>query len=458
MGAADTRGARVVSIDTLRRTIADLMPEVLDDLRSLVRIPSIAFPGYPEAPVHEAAARTAELARRAGFADVTMPEVPWGYPPVVGEIAGPPGSPTVVLYAHYDVQPAPPEQGWSADPWTPVTRPDGRIAGRGAADDKSGIAIHLATVRALGGRPPCTVRLIVEGMEETTSNLESFVQANPSMFEAEAFVVADMGNLEVGSPALTTTLRGEVSCIVTVRTLTHALHSGVFGGPAPDALMAMSRLLASLHDDAGDVAVDGLQVAEPFDGDVPEAGFRAMADVVDGSRLIGSGTIGQRLWCRPSISAIGLDATPIDRSSNVLVDTARAKLSMRIAPGSEPDVELEALERHLVAHVPWGARVEVERVKAARPFRCATDGPVGRAARTALREAFGRPPVDVGSGGTIPLLHALQAVSPDAEFILWGAEDMARSRIHASDESVDPEEIERLVLAQALFLRELADA
>jgi acetylornithine deacetylase/succinyl-diaminopimelate desuccinylase-like protein len=444
-----------VETETLRRTIAQMMPEVLDELGSLVRIPSISFPGYPEEPVRAMAERTTALARDAGFADAALREVPWGYPPVMGEIEGPAGSPTVVLYAHYDVQPAPAEQGWETDPWTPVTKDDGRIYGRGAADDKSGIAIHLATMRSFGGRPPCTVRLIVEGMEETESNLEAYVEADPEPFRADAFVVADMGNLEVGEPTLTTTLRGEVSCIVTVSTLQHPLHSGAFGGPVPDAMMALARLLATLHDDAGTVTVEGVSRARWSGAEWPEPGFRAAADLLEATELIGSGTIGSRLWSEPSISAIGIDTTSVEGSSNVLLPSARAKLSMRIVPGSDPERELAALVRHVEAHVPWGATVAVERVKAAPPFRCGSGGPAFDAARQALQEAFGVPPGEAGSGGSIPLLQTLQHVSPDAEFILWGAEDL-RSRIHASDESVDPAEIERMIVAQAVFLGDLS--
>lgn len=449
------KGKQRMDTESLRSIVAGLMPDLLEELGSLVRIPSVAFPGYPEAPVLEAAERTVELARHAGFADAALQPVPWGYPPVVGEISGPEGSPTVVLYAHYDVQPAPPEQGWTTDPWLPVVRSDGRLGGRGAADDKSGIAMHLATIRAFGGRPPCTVRLVVEGMEETTSNLEAFVEGRPDLFGADVFVVADMGNLDVGVPTLTTTLRGEVSCVVTLSTLEHPLHSGVFGGPAPDAMIALARLLATLHDEHGDVAVEGVTRAGLSSGDVSEVDFRAMADLPDDTALIGTGPVGSRLWSSPSVSAIGIDSTTIEGSSNVLLPSARAKLSMRIVPGAEPRAELDALERHLRTRAPWGAAVEVERVKTAPGFRCATDGPTFAAARNALRAAFGRPSVDAGSGGSIPLLDSLRTVSPRAEFILWGAEDMARSRIHASDESVDPSEIERMVLAQALLLLDL---
>ncbi len=443
--------------DRLRRAIVAGMPATLEGLASLVRIPSIAFPGYPPEPMHQAARRTVELARSAGFLDAGVRDVPSGYPPVIGEIAGPAGSPVVVLYGHYDVQPAPASQGWTTDPWTPSVRDDGRLSGRGSADDKAGIAIHLTAARAFEGRPPCTLRLVVDGMEETEGNLEAFVAANPSLFAADVFVVADMGNLEVGVPTLTTTLRGEASCVVTVATLEHPLHSGVFGGAAPDAAIALVKLLATLHDDRGDVAVEGLHRSDPPSGDLPEADLRTMADLLDDTQVTGSTSVGATLWSHPSISAIGFDTTTIEGSSNVLHASARAKLSMRIAPGSDPEAELDVLERHLVLRAPWGARVDVERVKRAPAFRCDTGGPAHAAARAALEDAFGRPAVEAGSGGSIPLLDALRAASPDAEFILWGAEDMAGSRIHASDESVDPGEIERVALAETLLLARLGE-
>ncbi len=373
-----------------------------------------------------------------------------------GVLEGPSGSPTVVLYAHYDVQPAPTEQGWSSDPWTATRKDDGRIYGRGAADDKGGIAIHLGTLSYFDG-PPCTVKLIVEGMEEANSNLEAFVSTHPDLFDCDLFIVCDMGNLAVGEPTLTTTLRGDVACVVTLRTLEHPLHSGVFGGPTPDAMMSLAKLLSTLQDADGNVAVEGVTSFD-WDGmDFSERDLRAGADMVDGVEVIGTGSVGSRLWSHPSVSAIGIDVTPIDGSSNVLLPAVRAKLSMRIVPGSDPARELDALVRHLETHAPWGATVEVERTKEAPPFRCETDGPGYAAARRAMEEAFGAPPGEAGSGGSIPLLRTLQEAAPDAEFILWGPEDVAKSRIHASDESVDPAEIERMIVAQIRLLQHLAD-
>jgi acetylornithine deacetylase/succinyl-diaminopimelate desuccinylase-like protein len=440
----------------IRSRAAGLMPELLADLERLVGIPSVAFPGYPPEPVHQMANEALQLFREAGFADVALQQVPTGYPPVYGEVPGPDGAPTVVLYAHYDVQPAPPGQGWTSDPWTATRKPDGRLYGRGAADDKGGLAIHLGTLRLFDGKPPCTVRLILEGMEETDSNLEAFVRANPELFACDLFVVCDMGNLRVGEPTLTTTLRGEVVCVVTVRTLAHPLHSGEFGGPAPDAMMALARLLASLHDEEGNLAVAGVSSFAWDGADISAEEFRAHADLLAGVGLTGSGPVGERLWSRPSVSAIGVDMTSIAGSSNVLVPEARAKLSMRIVPGSDPERELDALVRHLESHAPWGAQVEVERVDAVPGFRCATGGPGYAAARRALEEAYGKPPGEAGSGGSIPLLETLKQVAPNAEFILWGPEDLAAARIHASDESVDPSEIERMILAQAFLLQQLA--
>jgi acetylornithine deacetylase/succinyl-diaminopimelate desuccinylase-like protein len=440
----------------LRSKAAAMMPELLADLERLVAIPSVAFPGYPPGPVAQMADETLRLFREAGFANAELQEVPTGYPPVYGEIPGPDGAPTVMLYAHYDVQPAPLEQGWTSDPWTATPKPDGRIYGRGAADDKGGLMVHLGTLRVFDGKPPCTLKLILEGMEETDSNLEAFVQANPELFACDLFIVCDMGNLRVGDPTLTTSLRGDVVCVVTVRTLAHPLHSGEFGGAAPDAMMALARLLASLHDEEGNVAVQGVSSFAWDGADLSAEDFRAGADLLAGVQLTGSGPVGARLWSRPSVSAIGIDMTSVAGSSNVLVPEARAKLSMRIVPGSDPQRELDALVHHLETHAPWGAQVEVERVDAAPPFRCPTGGPGYAAARQALEEAYGKPAGEAGSGGSIPLLQTLQQAAPNAEFILLGPEDRAGARIHASDESVDPSEIERMILAQAFLLQRLA--
>ena len=447
-----------MDVEEIVKRASDAMPGLIRDLEELVAIPSIAFPGYPAEPVERMGRVTLDLFQKAGFRDAQLMDVPSGYPPIYAELPGPEGSPVVMLYAHYDVQPAPQEQGWHSDPWASTRKDDGRIYGRGTADDISGLIAHLGTMRVFEGQPPCTVKLILEGMEETESNLEAFVEAHPELFDCDVFVVCDVGNLRVGEPAFTTALRGDVACIVTVRTLQHSLHSGVFGGPTPDAMMALARLLATLHDDNGDVAVEGVTTGSWSGEQFSEKDLRFSADILEGVVLTGTGPVGDRLWAHPSINAIGLDMTSIAGSSNVLIPEASAKLSMRIVPGTDPVKELDALVAHLQSRAPWGAQVEVQRTKEAPPFQCDTSGPGYAAAGWAMEQAFGKPVGEAGSGASIPLLRTLQQASPRAEFILLGAEDMAAARIHASDESVDPSEIEKLVVTQALLLQRLAES
>jgi acetylornithine deacetylase/succinyl-diaminopimelate desuccinylase-like protein len=267
-----------------------------------------------------------------------------------------------------------------------------------------------------------------------------------------------MGNVHVGEPALTTALRGDVACTVTVSTLQTAVHSGLFGGAAPDALIALIRILSTLHTPDGDVAVPGLHSAEWPGTDFPEGDFRAAAGVLDGVDLTGTGTVASRLWSKPSVTAIGLDAPATATAANVLIPTATAKLSMRVVPGCDPDRELDLLMEHLKANAPGNVKVEVKPVKVGHPFQVAMNGPVLDAARSAMSEAFGKQASVIGSGGSIPLVASLKKAAPAAAVILWGAEDLARARIHAPNESVDPREIERIIDAQVLMLSRLANS
>src|SRR6478609_1863565 len=441
----------------LTQRVAGLMPDLIEELAALVAIPSVAFPGFPAEPVHRMSQAVVDLLRRSGADNARLLEIPDGYPAVWAEIPAPAGAPTVLLYAHYDVQPAPPEQGWDSDPFVATTKPDGRIYGRGAADDKSGLIIHAGALQALRGDIPVGVKILIEGEEETVSHLEDFVDANPEMFDCDAFVIADMGNQAVGRPALTTALRGEVSCTVRVRTLKFPVHSGVFGGAAPDALVALIKMLATLHDDTGDTIVPGVATGVWPGADVDEQVYRESSGVLPGVELIGSGTLASRLWAKPSATVIGIDAPTVQAASNVLIPEATAKISMRIAPGADADHELELLVAHLESVVPWHAEVEVTPLKAGWPFAVDMSGPTVRAAEQGLTEAFGTPVETIGSGGSIPLINSLKNACPRADVILWGAEDTALSRIHASNESVDPIEIERLVVAQALLLQRLTE-
>ena len=435
---------------------AALMPEVIERLEALVRIPSVAFPGFDPAPVHEMGRAVVDLFEAAGAAGVSLVDVPDGYPCVFADLPGPEGSPTVLLYAHYDVQPAPESQEWTSSPFEPVTKDDGRIYGRGAADDKSGLVIHYATLKLLGADRPCRVKILVEGEEETISHLEAFVEANPDMFAADAYVIADIGPQAPGRPGLTTALRGDVACTVTVRTLANPVHSGEFGGAAPDALTAMIRILDTLHDENGDTVIPGVDSGAWDGAEMDEDVYRAGSAILPGVEFLGTGSLSDRIWAKPSVTVLGMDLPNTAEASNVLLNQVKAKLSMRIIPGSDGDAQLEALMSHLRAQRPWNCEVVVEKVKVGHPFAVDESHPAIVAAEDALREAYGAEVEAIGSGASIPLVASFKKIAPDAAIVLWGAEDTAQARIHASDESVDPKEIERMIVAQTLFIREFA--
>jgi len=431
------------------------MPGVVDDLKRLVAIPSCAFPGFPAEPVHAMAAATVELLQRSGVANARTVDVPGGYPMVYGEVLRSPELPTVLLYAHYDVQPAPLEQGWTVDPWQPVER-DGRLYGRGAADDKSGIAMHAATLQSFGESLPVNVKLVIEGEEETDSHLEDFALANPDFFAADVCIIADGGNDQVGHPLVCTALRGVASCNVEVRTLEQAVHSGMYGGAVPDALLALIRILATLHDDNGNTVVPDL-MSGPWEGaELDEAQVRVMASVRPGVGLVGEGSVNSRLVSKPSATVIGIDAPSVDGAVNALIPVARATISLRIPPGADPETEMSKLIAHLRDVAPWGVELTIEEGRHGAAFSTPSDGPALTAALTAMEAAYGVPAGVTGSGGSIPLLNTLQQLNPKAEFIVWGAEDAAQANIHSADESVDLAELEHAALAQAIFLRRLA--
>jgi acetylornithine deacetylase/succinyl-diaminopimelate desuccinylase-like protein len=445
--------------DELEAAVTRGMPRAIEDLSRLIRIPSIAFPGFDDAPVRASAQATAEILEAAGFDGVRLLELPdgVGHPAVFGERAGPPGSATVLLYAHHDVQPEGPHEEWTSPPFEPEVR-DGRLFGRGSADDKSGIVIHAEALRAWGAQPPVSLKVLIEGEEEaSTEHLPYLIDGHRDLLAADVIGVADGGNWRTGIPALETSIRGVVDCRVTVRVLDLAVHSGSNGGPIPDALSSLARILASLHDDDGNVAIRGL-VHMPWEGvQVSEEEIRADARLRPGVRLIGEGPIAERLWSKPAVSVLGIDAPRVREASNQLVPVASAKVSLRIAPGEEPEHALDLLASHLVEHAPWGVEVEVDRGEAGRGMRIASDGPAFAAMQRAMRRAYGRDAVLSGSGGSVPLVPVLARALPWAEILVYGASD-EQSQYHSIDESVHLGDLERSILAEAALFAELATA
>lgn len=437
----------------LRTRIAAELPGVLDDLARLVAIPSISAQPEHADEVRASAEAVAALFRGAGCPDVRVVEA-GGQPAVVGHYPAPEGRPTVCLYAHHDVQPTGPVEEWSSDPFA-VTERDGRLYARGVADDKAGIAVHLAALRAFDGRPPVGVTIFVEGEEELGSpTMPAFLDAYGDELRTDAFVICDSGNWEVGRPSFTTTLRGLAEVVVEVRTLGHALHSGMFGGVVPDALTTLVTLLGTLTDADGSVAVDGLTTAEVAHLDYPPDRLRAETSLLDGVELVGTGSVVERLWAKPSLSVLALDATPVAKASNTLAPVARAKVSVRLAPNQDAAAALAALQRHLTERAPFGARVTFPHAHAAAGSVIDVDGPLAREAVAALGEAWGVEPLRIGQGGSIPLAGELAARMPGMEVLLTGVLD-PHARAHGIDESLDLGDFGKAALGEALWLERL---
>lgn len=439
--------------DDLRTAIDRELPAGRAALERLISIPSVSADGFDPARVRECAETVADLYRLAGFPEVRLLEIDGAHPAVFAHYPAPPGAPTVLLYAHHDVQP--PGDGWTSPAFAPEER-DGRLYGRGSADDKAGVALHLHAFRAHGGAPPVGVKVIIEGEEEIGSlHLGRFIDTYHDLLAADAIVIADSGNWRTGQPALTTSLRGLVDCTVEVRTLDRAVHSGMYGGPLPDALIVLGRLLATLHDDRGRVAIQGLVSGEAEQLDLTEDELRKEAGVVDGVELIGEGSLTSRLWTRPAVSVLGIDAPHVAESINQLVPAARARVSLRLAPGDDPDRAMDALVDHLEANAPWGARVTVTPGARGRAFSLRTEGAAFDAFRAAFREAWPTEPVDIGVGGSIPFVAAFAEAFPRASILLTGVVDPVAG-IHGPDESVHLDDFRRAALAEAIALRLLA--
>ncbi|HEU5471662.1 MAG TPA: dipeptidase [Actinophytocola sp.] len=451
-----------MSEDTLRDTVASLMGRARADLTELVSFRSVADAKIaPPEECAKAAQWVIDKFTEAGLRDVQGSPTPDGSLAVHGHAPGPAGSPTVLLYAHYDVQPPLGDDAWATPVWE-LTEKDGRWYGRGAADCKGNIVMHLTALRALRqvyGEFPCTVKLICEGSEEQgTGGLEEFVPPNADLLRADAILVVDTGNFAQGVPTLTTTLRGMTAVDVTLTALGSAMHSGMFGGPAPDPVAGLIMMLASLHDERGNTTIDGLNATQRWNGvDYPEAQFRVDANVLDGVELMGEGSVADRLWARPTATVLGIDIPPVIGSTAAVQASTAARVSVRVPPGTNARQARDALIAHLRARVPWGLRCEFADAGTGEPFIGSLNGPAFDAMKAALEDAYGRPLATAGQGGSIPLCGVFAETFPDAEIMLLGVEE-PKCLIHAPNESVNPAEIEHTALAEALFLKRYAES
>ena len=436
---------------SLHDVVRDLLPDVLADLKELIAIESVSADPARADEVERSAQSIVRLLTDLGCPDVRIIRADGGAPAVIGRFPPPEGMPTVCLYAHHDVQPQGEPEGWRTPPFV-ATELEGRLFGRGTSDDKGGFAVHLAALRAFDGKPPVGVTVFVEGDEEIGSvGLPQLLEEHRADFAADVFVITDSCNWAVGQPAFTTTLRGVATCTVEVRTLDHALHSGVYGGVVPDALTALCRLLATLHDDQGNVAIAGLGTASAPALEYPPARLRAETGILDGVDWIGSGSFVERIWYKPAVSVVALDATPVDKASNTLIPAARAKISLRVAPGDDAAKALAALITHLEDHAPWGAQVTVTGEGAAEPSVIDFSGSYAEAARAAFTQAWDVAPVLIGQGGSIPMVAEFGKAFPEATILITAVGD-PDSRAHGTDESLHLGDFAAACVAEALML------
>lgn len=449
-----------MSPNPIAETVASLMPRAKAELTELVAFKSVAdFDQFPRSESEAAANWVADALRAEGFQDVALLETPDGTQSVYGLLPGPEGAPTVLLYAHYDVQPPLDEAAWTTPPFE-LTERDGRWYGRGSADCKGGVLMHLLALRALkaNGGVPVSVKVIAEGSEEqATGGLERYAEQHPDLLTADTIVIGDAGNFRVGLPTVTTTLRGMTLVRVRVDTLEGNLHSGQFGGAAPDALAALVRVLDSLRAEDGSTTVDGLTGDEVWDGlQYDEAAFRKDAKVLDGVGLVGTGTVADRIWARPAVTVIGIDCPPVVGATPSVQAAARALISLRVPPGVDAAEATKLLQAHVESHAPWGAQVTTEQIGQGQAFRADTTSPAYAAMAEAMGEAYpGEEMQYAGQGGSIPLCNTLAALYPRAEILLIGLSE-PEAQIHAVNESVSPQELERLSVAEALFLQKYA--
>jgi len=441
------------------KAIPALMPRLKEDLARLVAIPSLSEWGFPEhtrPALLEAHQAVVQLLRDAGVGSIGSLELEGTAPVITGEIPAPEGAPTVLLYGHYDVVPAGDETLWTSPPFEATER-DGAIFGRGTADSKSNLLVHVGALRAWEGRPPVGIKILIEGQEEVGSPLEEgYPAANPEPFRADAILVADGGSIRAGQPSLTVSLRGDARITVEVRTLASNKHSGQYGGAAPDALVVLVRALASLWDESGDVAVEGLRREEWTGETYTEDEFRALAEIEEGVPVVGSGGLGSKIWSGPSITVLGIDCPSVDGASASVQAHARALLNVRVHP-EQPAAEAQAaVIAHLEAQRPFGVPLTLTPGSAGDGFRATSSGPAWDAMVAAMSTAWGAATVEIATGGAIPLVKAMSEGVPDAAIFVFGTTD-SFANIHGPDERLLISEWERAVLAETLFLQELAD-
>ena len=448
-------------LDTARIFTKQVFPEALEVLSKLVSIPGIAWDAFDPSELDKSAEAVAGLLRDSDvFESVEIlrsatPAGTLGAPAVVATRAARNSRPTILLYAHHDVQPPGSDELWETEPFKTQIRA-GRMYGRGAADDKAGVVAHLYAIKALreltNNDFDLGLVVFVEGEEEAGSpSFANFLVDHKAKLQSDVVIVADSGNWTTEIPAITTTLRGLVSLEFEVRTLDHAVHSGMYGGAVPDAMLALTKILGSMWDEKGSVSIQGLKSFESVDLPYSEDDLRVDSGLLPSTNALGEGSILGRIWAKPALTLIGLDYPSVALSSNTLLPTVQAKLSLRLAPGEDPNEALQALKRHILDHNSLGAQIEFGAVELGKPFSIGESGWAKELAARALKAAYGVESVDIGIGGSIPFIADLEAVFPGVQILVTGVED-PDSRAHSPNESLHIETLEKAIVAQTLIL------
>jgi len=451
-------------VSQLANAVQTGLPVAIADLGRLVRIPSVSWDGFDSSQVEKSAEVVCELlASLEFFESVAVSRAPidserLGQPAVLATRAARNGRPTILLYAHHDVQPPGDPEQWESGPFEPTVRGD-RLYGRGAADDKAGVLVHIAAIRALrrvvGGDIDLGVVVFIEGEEEFGSrSFGAFLAQHRSELAADVIVIADSDNWNVSTPSLTVGLRGNVTFKLRVSTLDHAVHSGMFGGAAPDAMLATIALLATLHDADGAVAVADLHSREATLPDYEEARLFEAAALLEGVVPIGRGHILSRLWNQPAITITGIDAPTVVNASNALAPSVTVKVSARVAPEQSAADAFTAIESHLREHAPFGAHLEFIDIDRGDPFLVDTTGWAVTAAKDAMAAGWGVEPIETGIGGSIPFISQLAGDFPRAQILITGVED-PDSRAHSPNESLHLGVFRRAILTEAILLEKL---
>lgn len=442
--------------------------EFVQELKALVRIPSVSFAGFDPKNVEASAEAVAALLRARGLESVEILKIDGAHPYVYGDwLHAPPGAPTLLLYAHHDVQPPGRESLWTSPPFDPTER-DGRLWGRGSADDKAGILVHTSAISSFlktDGKLPVNVKVIIEGEEEIGSgHLGAFLQRFKERLQADVMVLTDSGNYDTGVPSITTSLRGIAAMDVTVRSMDHPLHSGMWGGPIVDPVQALARMIASVVDAKGRMRIPGIYSKVRKLSKAEERSLKSLAysekdfrkqSGVNRKTVILDKDLLRAMWYKPSFSVNAIQASSRKDCANIVNESAWCHMGIRVVENMDPKDALSRLKKHLLKNAPWGVEVVFSNEHASPAWSTSPDAPVFQAAARAMERGFGRQTAFIGMGGSIPFVGPFSKALGGAPALLIGVED-PYTNAHSENESLHLGDFHKSVAGAIHLYAELA--